>query len=476
MIYFENKTLSKILNKVEEDNERKMFFIDDDIYYIINNYLELKELNLKHKFINIKNNMKEESQNFNDGIEDLLDKKYFIIKFNIDLKRMKNELEIFYKYACFKNCIFLGDIENSVELEDDECFEGGLILDYCLILGTVDFIFDPVYFEANMCKFLNKIEVHDLSDSFIARYSEFKNIEIETHMIKNIHLDGCSGEVLNINFDYHEPNFDFLEMGHCDFENVFINSNKSGSKIINTKLVLIGCNFENLNIYKLYGKEVIIDDTNIANIIFTESIINQEFMFTRQSFNTINLIGTYFTGKILFDLAFVENTNMDKTFKYNITDEELIYNLESFLRIAINEDNPEIKLRLKHLRDVQKNKVYNKGIHRFLNRILDITTGYFTNYKRIVVTMITIIIFFGIVYSFFPQNIIIDDIPLNVRTENNYFLILYNSIYFSLITFTTIVYGNISPLGILKVLAGVEGLLGVLTSASLITVFARKFS
>lgn len=63
---------------MEEDNERKMFFIDDDIYYIINNYLELKELNLKHKFINIKNNMKEESQNFNDGIEDLLDKKYLI--------------------------------------------------------------------------------------------------------------------------------------------------------------------------------------------------------------------------------------------------------------------------------------------------------------------------------------------------------------------------------------------------------------
>ena len=90
--------------------------------------------------------------------------------------------------------------------------------------------------------------------------------------------------------------------------------------------------------------------------------------------------------------------------------------------------------------------------------------------------MVSIIIIFGFIYSLFPRNILIDGQSLNFIASGDYLSILYNSMYFSLITFTTIVYGNISPIGILKLFSGIEGLLGVLTTASLITVFARKFT
>lgn len=468
--------IEEIFEKVKENDNKELFVIDGNSYYVINNYSELKDLNDKYNFIDIFNDKKEESQEKNVIIENLLYDKRFIINFDFDLKIMKEEIESPNYYSYIERCVFLGNMTNSVELEDDECFEGGLILDTCLVKGIVDFIFDPVYFEANGCKFLNIIDVHDLSDGFISSHSEFKDIYIETHHIENIDLNNCSGGILNINFDFYEPVFANFKMDYCDFKDVSINSNKNINKAINEIFMLSGCNFENLEIYKLYGKELIIDDTNIANIVISKSIINQEFMFTNQSFNTINLMGTYFTGRVLFDLGFIEDIDVYKTLKHNITAEEFIYNLEAFLRIAINQDNPEIKLKLKYQKDVQKNKIYNKGIHRVFNKMLDITTGYFTNYKRILKTMIGIIILFGIIYSILPQNIIIDGRSLHAATNNNYIYILYNSMYFSLITFSTIVYGNISPVGILKLFAGIEGLLGVLTTASLITVFARKFS
>lgn len=166
---------------------------------------------------------------------------------------------------------------------------------------------------------------------------------------------------------------------------------------------------------------------------------------------------------------------MYKTFNYNISDEELIYNIEAFLRLAIEDDNPEVKLKLKYVKDVQKNKVFNKGIKFKLNRILDITTGYFTDYIKIIRTMIIIIIVFGFIYALFSQYILLEGVPLNIYASNNVFVIIFNSLYFSLVTFTTIVYGDISPIGFIKLLAGIEGFLGVITTASLVTVFARKF-
>jgi len=53
---------------------------------------------------------------------------------------------------------------------------------------------------------------------------------------------------------------------------------------------------------------------------------------------------------------------------------------------------------------------------------------------------------------------------------------LINSIYFSLISFTTIGYGDILPIGMLRFVTGLEGLFGILLTASFMTVLARRYT
>ena len=51
----------------------------------------------------------------------------------------------------------------------------------------------------------------------------------------------------------------------------------------------------------------------------------------------------------------------------------------------------------------------------------------------------------------------------------------FSPLYFSVITFTTIGYGDYAPLGWLRLVAGVEGLLGLFLMALFTVSFARKF-
>lgn len=476
MIDFDDDLLEKIKYKIDVNENIKDFVLNNNNYFIISSYAQLKDLNKIYRFINILNKKKSDSEKYDAELEKVLENNYFIINFDLDLKKTKVEFLNKGNFLYIRNSIFFGELTNIVDIEDEECFEGKLILDDCFVKKEIDFIFDPVYFEAKGCKFKNTIKIHDLPDGFVASHSEFKDIDLESFSLDKAYLYRCYGDRLSINFDYYEPDFKSLKMEDCTFEEVIVNSNESASKVISEEIILDRCNFDLFYFNKLLGLRLIIDGNNIGNISVIKSIISQEFIFTNQSFNSINLIDTYFTGKTLFDLDFVEYADMDKTLKNDLTDEEFLYNIESFLRIAVNEENPEIKLKLKYFKDYQKNKVYNRGITRFSNNLLDLTTGYFTNYKRIVITMVSIIIIFGFIYSLFPRNILIDGQSLNFIASGDYLSILYNSMYFSLITFTTIVYGNISPIGILKLFSGIEGLLGVLTTASLITVFARKFT
>lgn len=476
LIDFDDDLLEEIKYKMGASKNVKDFVLNNNNYFVINSYLQLKDLNKRYGFIDIVNKKKSESEEYNAELEKLLENNYFIINFDLDIKKVKIELSNNESFLYIKKSIVLGKLRNSVDIEDEECFEGKLILDNCFFEKEIDFIFDPVYFEAKGCKFKDIIRIHDLPDGFVALHSEFKDIDLESFTLDKVHLDSCYGDKLSINFDYYEPDLQSLRMEDCYFEEVIVNSNEFASKVISEEIILNRCHLGIFYFNKLLGLRLIIDENNIGNISVEKSIVSQEFIFTNQSFDNINLIDTYFTGKTLFDLNFIEYTNIEKTLKNDLTDEEFFYNIESFLRIAINEENPEIKLKLKYFKDVQRNKVYNKGIRKILNNLLDITTGYFTDYKRIVFTMVSIIIIFGFIYSLFPQNILIDGQTLDFVANGNYLNILYNAIYFSLITFTTIVYGNISPTGILKLLAGIEGLLGVLTTASLITIFARKFT
>ncbi len=51
-----------------------------------------------------------------------------------------------------------------------------------------------------------------------------------------------------------------------------------------------------------------------------------------------------------------------------------------------------------------------------------------------------------------------------------------NSIYFSVVTFTTLGYGDISPLGFARFIAAFEAFMGSFTMALFVVVFVKKMT
>jgi len=89
--------------------------------------------------------------------------------------------------------------------------------------------------------------------------------------------------------------------------------------------------------------------------------------------------------------------------------------------------------------------------------------GYGIYTKRILFTVVGTIVVFGLLYSGFGG-------PTTIKGYNSNF----NSLYFSCITFTTIGYGDYAPIGWLRLLAGIEGLMGLTLMAIFTVSFARK--
>jgi hypothetical protein len=89
--------------------------------------------------------------------------------------------------------------------------------------------------------------------------------------------------------------------------------------------------------------------------------------------------------------------------------------------------------------------------------------GYGVYSKRIVVTTLAVILIFTGIYSSVGG-------PMTIRNYGDAF----NPLYFSVITFTTIGYGDYAPLGCLRWAAGFEGLLGLFLMAIFTVSFARK--
>ncbi len=90
--------------------------------------------------------------------------------------------------------------------------------------------------------------------------------------------------------------------------------------------------------------------------------------------------------------------------------------------------------------------------------------GYGIYTKRVIFAALALIIAFAGVYHSFADEAHIKDFDQE-----------FNSLYFSVITFTTIGYGDYAPLGWFRVIAGLEGLLGLIVIAVFTISFARKF-
>lgn len=114
---------------------------------------------------------------------------------------------------------------------------------------------------------------------------------------------------------------------------------------------------------------------------------------------------------------------------------------------------------------------------RLISKVVEFSCGYGERPLRIVLISALVILLFS--FIFFMTGLSYNDEMIMFSSSASYLenlMDFLNSLYFSVVTFTTLGYGDILPLGISKFFAGVEALLGGFILALFVVVFVKKMT
>jgi len=115
-------------------------------------------------------------------------------------------------------------------------------------------------------------------------------------------------------------------------------------------------------------------------------------------------------------------------------------------------------------------------LRRFLEWfVADITCKYGTSWERVLeISGLTILLFGGLYWLInkFTEGALS---YANGHTISTSWYGLFDSFYYSIVTFTTLGYGDMHPTGILKIPSAIQSILGAIFMALLVAVFARKW-
>lgn len=114
---------------------------------------------------------------------------------------------------------------------------------------------------------------------------------------------------------------------------------------------------------------------------------------------------------------------------------------------------------------------------RFMSKLIDVFCGYGEAPLRIIGLSVIIIFICAVLYSFTGldyQGTIHQISRDQSMTEN--ISLLFSSIYFSVVTFTTLGYGDFNPIGLSRAIAAIEAFTGSFTIALFVVVFVKKMT
>lgn len=115
------------------------------------------------------------------------------------------------------------------------------------------------------------------------------------------------------------------------------------------------------------------------------------------------------------------------------------------------------------IRELDFIRARKKGLEWFWMTLNKIYWGYGQKPFRLIKFSLAVIFALGLIYSFFPGSFTNND-----AASKCYLVSLFNACYFSIVTFTTLGYGDLSPTGAIRILAAVEGLFGAITLGFLV--------
>ena len=137
-------------------------------------------------------------------------------------------------------------------------------------------------------------------------------------------------------------------------------------------------------------------------------------------------------------------------------------------RMFVLEMRAKRRARLKNARGkLSKVKAYG---HNFVEWLLaDLPSEYGTNWVRLFLFSLLVIIGNAVPYTIWSHKI--DGFP----ETSNIVVRFANALYYSIVTFTTLGYGDMHPTGWLKALSAIEALTGAVFMALIVAVIARKW-
>jgi hypothetical protein len=117
------------------------------------------------------------------------------------------------------------------------------------------------------------------------------------------------------------------------------------------------------------------------------------------------------------------------------------------------------------------------SFNRIISRLVDLFCGYGERPLRVIVFSVSLITFFATLYFFSGLSFSGEPLAFNANIspwEN--VKVFFAALYFSVVTFTTLGYGDIAPIGVARALAALEAFLGSFTLALFVVVFVKKMT
>ena len=114
---------------------------------------------------------------------------------------------------------------------------------------------------------------------------------------------------------------------------------------------------------------------------------------------------------------------------------------------------------------------------RIISKLVDLFCGYGESPARVILFSILLILFFATLYFFSGLSFSGDSLAFDADKDlwqNTKFY--FSSLYFSVVTFTTLGYGDLVPIGIARAFAALEAFLGSFTLALFVVVFVKKIT
>ena len=114
---------------------------------------------------------------------------------------------------------------------------------------------------------------------------------------------------------------------------------------------------------------------------------------------------------------------------------------------------------------------------RIFSKLVELFCGYGESPARVIFFSVSLILLFATLYFFAGLSFSGESLAFDLNSswlEN--LKVYFSALYFSVVTFTTLGYGDLAPVGIARALAALEAFMGSFTLALFVVVFVKKMT